>query len=106
MTRKEEIEKGLTYFKKNKERLSSLYKEMYGEDICFNCPGANLEYAYKKLYKDRERHPLSYRMKRGCVINTMMVDIEGIPKGHYTIHNMTDELAKKLIENGYGSYFL
>jgi len=106
MTRKEEIEKGLTYFKKNKDRLSFLYKQMYGEDICFTCPGSNLEYAFKKIYKDRDRELPNFRMKRGCVINTMMVDIDGIPKGHFNVHNMTNDLAKKLIENGYGSYFL
>lgn len=105
MTRKEEIEKGLKYFKENKNRLVSLYKEMYGETICLTCPGS-IKHAYEKMYRDRDKVPCSYRMKRGCVINTIMTNIEGVPKGHFTYHNMTDELAKILIENGYEKYFL
>lgn len=105
MTRKEEIEKGLKYFKANKDRIVSLYKEMYGETICVDCPNS-LEMAYKKLLKDIDRDIPSYRMKRGVVINTTMTDNPEIPKGHFTIKNITDDIAKVLIKHGYGSYFI
>lgn len=109
MTRKEEIEKGLKYFKDNPERLSSLYKEMYREDICFTCSGkdAGIKYAYNKLYKDRDKPVPTITMKRGRIIDTYMWDESlGFPKGHFTFHNTTDELARRFIEIGYQEYFL
>jgi len=105
MTRKEEIEKGIDYFRKNKSRLSSLYKEMYGEDICLNCPGS-LEYAFEKMYKDRDKTFPTIKMRRGVLIDTTMSEDTEIPKGQYTIHNITDEIATILINKGYRSKFI
>lgn len=108
MTRKEEIEKGLKYFKDNPERLSSLYKEMYREDICFTCSGkeANIKYAYEKLYRDREKSVPTIWMKRETLIDTSMSEDPEIPKGQFTFHNMTDEIARILISKGYSSKFV
>lgn len=107
MTRKEEIEKGIKYFSANKNRLSSLYKEMYGGEICFTCPGKNIEYAFQKMYNDRDTVFPSIRMKRSLVINTHMWDEDlGFPKDHFTYHNTSDEMAKKFIELGYKDYFI
>lgn len=106
MTRKEEIEKGVKYFKDNKQRMSSLYKEMYREDICLTCPGS-IEHAFNKMYNDREKIFATIPMKRGKIINTHMWDDSlGIPKGHYTFDNTSDELAKKFIALGYKDYFI
>jgi hypothetical protein len=105
MTRKEEIEKGLKYFKDNTDRIVSLYKEMYGETICVTCPGS-LKIAFEKMYKDRDKQFSSIRMKRGVVINTTMVNHPEIPKGHFTCKNITDEVANILINHGYASYFI
>ncbi len=105
MTRKEEIEKGIEYFKANNDRMSSLYKEMYREDICLNCKGS-IEYAYKKMYRDRDKVVPTIQMKRGKIIDTTMWNDERFPKGHFTIHNTSDELAKLFIEVGYREYFI
>lgn len=105
MTRAEEIEKGIKYFKDNNERMVALYKEMYGATICLTCPGS-IEHAYEKMFKDRNKEICNFKMKRGDVINTIMSDNPILPKGHYTIHNMTDELARLFIDNGYASKFI
>lgn len=105
MTRSEEIEKGIEYFSKNKERMSSLYSEMYGEDICFDCPGS-FAFAFNKMYKDKDKFFPTIKMKRGELIDTLMSDNPNIPKGQYTVHNMTDEIARILIDNGYESKFI
>jgi len=108
MTRKEEIEKGLKYFKENLHRLSSLYKQMYDEDICFTCPNkkGNIEYAYNKMYNDRNRVFPTIKMRRGCLIDTTISEDPEIPKGQFTRHNITDDIAKILISKGYGSKFI
>lgn len=108
MTRKEEIEKGVKYFKENLDRLTSLYKEMYGEVSCpsWTCTNS-IEYAYKKMYKDRDKVIPGIKMKRSKVIDTHMWDESlGFPKDHFTFHNTTDELARRFIEIGYADYFI
>lgn len=108
MTRKEEIEKGIEYFKKNPGRMSSLYTEMYSEDVCLTCPTVDdaIKYAWNKMYEGRDMIVPTIRMKRGKVISTHMWDDPEIPEGHFTFNNTTDELAKKFIEKGYGDYFI
>lgn len=105
MTRKEEIEKGLEYFEQNKNRMVSLYKEMYGETICLNCPGS-LPFAYNRMFRDREKEPSRYTMKRGRVIDTTMQENEDIVKGQFSFHNITDDIAENLIKHGYGKFFI
>lgn len=105
MTRQEEIEKGIEYFRKNKNRLASLYLEMYGEAICVTCKGS-FKYAYERIVRDKDKEFTTYRMKRGCVINTTMRTEEDLPKGRFTYNNMTNEIAEKLIKYGYSSYFI
>lgn len=102
----EEVEKGLKYFKKNKDRLSSLYKKMYREDICLTCKGS-VQYGFEKLFNDRNKELPIIVMKKGRVINTHLWDDNiGVPKNHYTCHNITDDIAEKLIKLGWGEYFL
>lgn len=105
MTRQEEIEKGITYFYENKDRMSSLYKDMYREDICFSCPGS-VDFAYQKMYKDRNKTFATIQMKRGKLIDTTMTGNPNLPQGQFSVHNMTDEIARQLIDNGYASYFI
>lgn len=105
MTRKEEIEKGLKYFEQNKDRMVSLYKEMYGDTICLNCPNS-IPYAYNKMFRDRNKQTSNYRMERGVIIDTTMREEEGIIKGQFSFHNITDEIAENLIIFGYGSKFI
>lgn len=107
MTIKEDIEKGLKYFKENKQELSSLYSKVFGEDICFNCNSKSVEYAFNKLYEKRNEELPTIRMKRGKVINTHMWNESlGFEKDHYTFHNTSDELAKRFITIGYQDYFI
>jgi hypothetical protein len=107
VTIKEEIEKGLKYFKEHHSELSSLYNKVFGEDICFSCNSSSVEYAFNKLYEKRNEEPQKIRMKRGRVINTHMWDESlGFEKKHYTFHNTSDELAKKFIDIGYQDYFI
>ncbi len=102
MTRSEEIEKGIEYFRANRNRMSSLYKELFGEDICLTCPNVKdaTKYAYNKMYENRNKVIGSIRMECGHVI----WDEE--TQTHYTCKNITDEVAKKLIEKGYADYFI
>ncbi len=109
MTRKEELEKGLNYFKKNPHRASSIYKEMYSEDVCLTCPDPDsaMKFAFEKMYADKDTVFPTIRMHRGKVIDTHMWDESlGFPKGHFTHKNTSDELAKKFIESGYGKFFI
>lgn len=105
MNYKQEIERGLEYFKKHPNEMVSLYEQMYRDTICLTCPG-NLEYAYKKMYKDREREIPTIQMKRGKLIDTTMIEDDRLPKGHFTLKNITDEIALVLIELGYSDCFI
>ena len=85
--------------------MSSLYREMYNEDVCLTCPG-NIEYAFEKMFRDREKIFPTIKMKRGHLIDTTMREEDHIPKGQFTINNITDDIAVILINNGYASHFL
>jgi len=97
MTREEAIEKGKSYFQKHPTEMVSLYKELYGEIICSYCPGT-IAKAFETIQRNIHRPLCKYRIK-ASVKKISNAD------GHWTNFNLTDEIAERLISQGYQNSF-
>lgn len=87
--------------------LKEIYKQM-GESICLSCPGIIKE-KYLSLFKVSEEKIISkmdriLRMKPGKLIDTTMSNV--YPQGQFTDSNITDQISIKLIDMGYGAFFV
>lgn len=100
------LNKGLKYCMDNPSEFARAYKVLYGEDVCSYCPG-KIEAKFNEVINNKNKiktmQQRKFRMLPGKLIDTTMGSIE--PWGQYTDKNMTDEIAEKLISNGYGKYF-
>lgn len=100
MTRDEALKLGKRYFLKDlkaKKEMASLYKELYGEVICNYCDG-DIKQAFETIYTLRDQPLCKYKLKpKGKISN---ID------GHWTNFNLTDEIAERLIEQGYKDSFV
>lgn len=97
MTRDEAIKLGKQYFQKNPKEMVSLYKEIYGETICQYCKGV-ISDAFETMVRLKDNPICKYKLKpKGKISNS---------EGHWTNFNMTDEIAEKLISQGYRESFV
>lgn len=104
MNKNEALKKGLQYYIDNPKKMVSLFKKMYGETICLNCPGS-IEHAYNVIKNDVRKDFQKWKMKRGKIIDAEFHHYEGIPKAMYTCKNITDNIAEKFISLGFKDYF-
>lgn len=98
MNREEAIQLGKQYFIKNPKEMVSLYKNLYGETICSYCPGT-IASAWDTIKRNMDRPISRYRIKDKYkkISNS---------EGHWTNFNLTDEIAERLINQGYSDYFI
>lgn len=96
MSRDEAIELGKRYFQKNPKEMVSLYKELYGETICQYCKGV-IAAAFETVVRLRNNPICKYKLKPGGKISNA--------NGYWTNFNLTDEVAEKLISEGYQKMF-
>jgi len=97
--------KGLEYSIQNPNEIVTLYKQ-YGVTICKGCEkGAQVIKAFHELELLKDKKMSKYIVKNKMLIDTLMSTDKNIPNGQYTQANMTDEIAEKLIKNGFGSFF-
>jgi hypothetical protein len=98
MTREEAIQLGKHYFIKNPEQMVSLYKYLYGETICSYCP-SKISEAWEIIKRNVDRPVCKYLIKpeHKRISNS---------EGHWTNFNLTDEVAERLITQGYSNYFI
>ncbi len=100
MQRDEALRLGKRYFQEHPGEMVSLYKDLYGETICDSCPGKDaigtaFDYMKRNAHKPICKYKLKPEKKR--ISNA---------EGSWTNYNMTDEIAERLIAQGYGDYFI
>lgn len=98
MDRYEAIRIGKKYFIENPNEMVSLYAQLYSETICNECPGTIAE-AWETIKRNLDRPISKYKIKPEYrkICNA---------DGHWTNFNLTDEIAERLISEGYKNYFL
>lgn len=92
------------YNQRERDEFISAYKYLYGLESCSVCAQElyNKFFELKKNYKQKlTMAKQKYTIKSGVIIDTYFNDIEGVPMGHFTADNITDEVAKKFIKAGY-----
>jgi len=97
MSREEALEKGKQYFIKNPKEMVSLYRSLYGETICSYCPGV-IAQAFETIKRNKDKPISKYKIKQEY---KKICNLDG----HWTNFNLTDEIAEKLISEGYKEYF-
>jgi len=98
MDRHEAIRLGKNYFIKNPNEMVSLYEQLYGETICNYCPGTigeAWETIRRNINKPISKYKIKPQYKKICNAD-----------GHWTNFNLTDEIAERLISQGYAEYFV
>jgi hypothetical protein len=91
------------YSPEEKSEFISLYKDIYGESLCSNCPGV-IYNAYMKLKKFNPNQienmsNQKYKIKKGILLDTYMSKDKDMPKGHYASTSIIpDEVGVKLFK--------
>ena len=98
MTKEEIVKLGKRYFQENPDEMVSLYRQIYGETIsCITCKDT-IGQAFDYIKRNMDKPICKYKIKPEYrkISNA---------DGHWTNFNMTDEVAERLILQGYKDYF-